>query len=105
MKKGKRKILTGACLLAAFVIWTVLVGIVDVQPIGPDGSRVGFATVNGFVHGVEFVNGFAYYKIILIVWDVLAAGGLGFMGYIVYKKIKKPDEELPVNEAEEIKEN
>ena len=45
--------------------------------------------MNGFVHGVEYVNGFAYYKIILIVWDVLAAGGLAWLGYILWKKINK----------------
>ena len=62
---------------------------------------VNSAGMNGFVHGVEFVNGFAYYKIILIVWDVLAAGGLGVMGYFIYRNIKKPEEETPTEEAEE----
>ena len=28
--------------------------------------------MNGFVHGVEYVPGFAYYKLILIGWDILA---------------------------------
>ena len=34
---------------------------------------VNSAGMNGFVHGVEFVPGFAYYKLILIVWDAFAA--------------------------------
>ena len=33
---------------------------------------VNSAGMNGYVHGVKFDNGFAYYKIILIVWDVIA---------------------------------
>lgn len=37
-------------LLAAFVLWTIAVRYLDVQPIGPDGSSVGFATLNGWVH-------------------------------------------------------
>jgi beta-glucosidase len=66
---------------------------------------VNSAGMNGFVHGVEFVKGFAYYKIILIVWDVLAAGGLAFMGYVVYNKIKKTKEELVIEEPEQAEEN
>ena len=50
---------------------------------------VNSAGMNGFVHGVSFVNGFAYYKIMVIVWDVLAAGGLAALGFLLYKKIKK----------------
>ena len=47
---------------------------------------VNSAGMNGFVHGVEYVNGFAYYKIILIVWDILALGLLIFLGVRLYKK-------------------
>ena len=54
---------------------------------------VNSAGINGFVHGVEYVNGFAYYKIILIVWDLLAAGGLAFLTWLLIKKIKKPTEQ------------
>lgn len=45
-------------LLAAFILWTLLVCFADVQPIGPEGSSVGLATINRFVHqltGVHFV--------------------------------------------------
>ena len=40
----------GMTFLAAFVLWTVLVVSVDVRPIGPEGSSVGFAALNGSVH-------------------------------------------------------
>jgi beta-glucosidase len=60
------------------------------------------AGMNGFVHGVEYVRGFAYYKIILIVWDVLAIPAFAFLGILLYKKIRAPyveptkkEEELP----------
>ena len=46
----------GASLLIAFVLWTVLVCFVDVQAIGPEGSSVGFATLNGYVHDLTGVN-------------------------------------------------
>ena len=50
---------------------------------------VNSAGMNGFVHGVEFVNGFAYYKIILIVWDVIAVVLLALFirkYYMIFKK-------------------
>lgn len=37
-------------LLTAFTLWTVALGHVDVQPIGPNGTAVGFATLNGLFH-------------------------------------------------------
>ena len=43
-----------ACLSAAFLllflVWTALVLTVDVRPIGPLGTSVGLATLNGAVH-------------------------------------------------------
>ena len=55
-KKFKNKLFLGIGLIIAFVIWTLLVKTVDVSPIGPRGSSVGFATVNGFVHSLTGVN-------------------------------------------------
>ena len=48
------------------------------------------AGMNGFVHGVEFVPGFAYYKLILIGWDVLAVVAFVVMGIKIKKKLRKP---------------
>ena len=57
----KRKMLwMGAGFLGAFVLWTVLVSYVDVRAIGPNGSSVGFATLNGYVHNLTGVNMFLY---------------------------------------------
>ena len=52
----KKKFLIGAGFLAAFVLWTVLVSLVDVRAIGPSGSSVGVATLNGYVHELTGVN-------------------------------------------------
>ena len=46
----------GAGLIAVFVLWTVLVSVVYVRAIGPNGSSVGFATLNGYVHDLTGVN-------------------------------------------------
>ena len=46
----------GMGLIVVFVLWTVLVSVVDVRAIGPNGSSVGFATLNGYVHDLTGVN-------------------------------------------------
>ena len=43
-------------LLAAFVLWTIAVCTVDVLAVGPEGSRVGFARLNSFFHGLTGVH-------------------------------------------------
>ena len=59
-KKNKKMLVWGTSLLTMFVLWTVLVRFVDVRAIGPDGSSVGFATLNGFVHELTGVNWLLY---------------------------------------------
>lgn len=43
-------------MLAAFLLWTVALRLVDVQAIGPQGSAVGFATLNAFIHNLTGVH-------------------------------------------------
>ena len=50
----------GVGLLAVSVLWIVLIRFVDVAAIGPEGSSVGFATLNGFVHELTGVNWVLY---------------------------------------------
>ena len=59
-KKNKKRLVLGASLVVAFVLWTILVCFVDVRAIGPEGSSVGFAALNGFVHELTGVNWFLY---------------------------------------------
>ena len=59
-KKNKKRLVLGAGLVVAFVLWTVLVCFVDMRTIGPEGSSVGFATLNGFVHELTGVNWLLY---------------------------------------------
>lgn len=62
------------CLLVVFLLWTVAVRFVDVQAIGPQGSAVGFATLNRFVHELTGVHISLY-----IVTDLLGLVPLGFV--------------------------
>ena len=57
MKKRSQKNLCAAIgLLASFVLWTFAVSHLDVQAIGPNGSSVGFAALNGFFHKLTGVH-------------------------------------------------
>lgn len=57
MKKiASRYFIFAAVLFLIFVIFTVLVAVYDVRPIGPERSAVGFATVNQFVFQQIGVN-------------------------------------------------
>ena len=52
----KRKGWLAVILLSAFILWTVLVCHVDVAPIGPRGSSVGFSALNGWFHHLTGVH-------------------------------------------------
>ncbi len=56
MKKGKVWLGIGCTALGLFGLWTALVRWVDVQTIGPEGSKIGFATMNGWFHAVTDVD-------------------------------------------------
>ena len=46
----KRELFTGLGLLGAFILWTAAICLIDLKPIGPQRSIVGFATINGWFH-------------------------------------------------------
>ena len=57
MKRGKQKgLIVGGGLLLAFIFWTVLIQRVDVQPVGVNGTSVGFAAVNTWFHRLTGVH-------------------------------------------------
>ena len=51
-------------------------------------TDVNSAAMNGRIHGVS-PNGFAYYKIILIVLDVLAAAGIGVLAFFAVRSVRR----------------
>lgn len=56
MKRNKTLLFTSLTLICAFVLWTILICFVDVSAIGPNGSMVGFATLNKAIHNLAGVN-------------------------------------------------
>lgn len=86
------------CLLAVFLLWTAAVRFVDVQIIGPQGSCVGFATVNRFVHDLTGVHRTLY---TLTDWLGLVPFGfamgfalLGLRQWIQRKHLSKVDGDI-----------
>ena len=99
MLKQKNFIISAVFLLL-FILWTVAVSVIEVKQIGPLGSSVGFATMNGFVHDFTGVN-FTLYNITdwlgLVPFAVcFCFGVLGLMQLIKRKSILKVDYDILV---------
>ena len=97
-KQTKMKFYIGVGLLTVFVLWTVAVRLVEVRPIGPHGSTVGFATLNGFVHRCIGVH-MALYTLtdwLSLVPIAFVAGFavLGLVQWIKRKRILEVDRSL-----------
>lgn len=52
----KKSLLMGKLFLAMFAVWTALIQSVDVQPLGQNGTGIGFATFNCWFHHFTGVN-------------------------------------------------
>lgn len=56
MKEQRRSFWNALGFAGAFALWTALIRLADVQPIGPEGTKVGFAALNGFFHSLTGVH-------------------------------------------------
>ena len=94
-KEKKKKVCIAVILLSAFVLWTAAVRLVDVQPIGPQGSAVGFATINGWVHDLTGVH-MTLYEVtdclgLVPIGVAMGFALLGLIQWIQRKHIRKVD--------------
>ena len=55
-KQNQRTIFLGFGCITAFILWTIAIRRIDVQAIGPQGSSVGFATLNSLIHSLTGVH-------------------------------------------------
>ena len=89
MNKKIKNFIIATALIVSFILWTLLISFVDVQQIGPNGSSVGFATINSAIHKLFGVN-FSLYNITDWAGLVPVVFGLGFalLGLIQWIKRK-----------------
>ena len=97
-KERKRYFFAAAGFLLAFALWTILLGVVDVQKIGPRGSAVGFATLNGAFHALTGANMKLYvitdWLGLVPVATALAFAVLGLVQWIQRRSLLKVDRDL-----------
>lgn len=98
MKRIRKSFIVSMCLLTAFVLWTVAICFVDVRAIGPQGSSVGFAGINGFVHTLTGVH-WGLYNItdwlgLVPIFLCVGFGILGQVQWIQRKSIRKVDYDI-----------
>ncbi len=87
MKTSNKLFISSAILFVAFLVFTVLIMFVDVKPIGPMNSEVGFASLNGKIFDALRTNSVA--KLISEILGFVAIGvGLCFCFLFVIKIIK-----------------
>ena len=84
-----------AVMLTAFALWTAALRVVDVQPIGPEGTAVGFAAVNQLFHRFTGVHMTLYtvtdwLGLVPLVF-VMGFAFLGLVQWIRRKQLRKVD--------------
>ena len=87
-----------AALILAFVLWTILIRTVDVQPVGVNGTNIGFAAVNTWFHRLTDVH-MGIYTItdwlgLVPIAVCMALGVLGLVQWIRRKHILKVDRDI-----------
>ena len=100
MRKNIRNKWIGIWLLTAFAVWTAADQLVDVQPIAPDGSSVGWAMLNSAFHRFTGVRMLLY---TITDWLSLVPAGvaagfalLGLKQWIIRKSLWKVDQSILV---------
>lgn len=87
-----------AVFLLAFILWTVLVKLVNVRAIGPNDSSVGFAILNEWAHALTGYNRSLYvitdWLGLIPVLVVLAFATMGLIQLLKRKKLSKVDADI-----------
>ena len=98
MKRNPNRFFLPASLLAAFLLWTAAVRLVDVRAVGPSGTAVGFSTLNRWVHGLTGVNWELYaltdWLGLVPVGTCAAFGLLGLSQWVRRRSLRRVDADL-----------
>ena len=96
----KRNIIVSSVLFVVSIIYTILVKNIDVKPIGPNSSSVGFSTFNNWFRNLIGSN-MTIYKItevlgLLLFLIVFIYGTIGLYQLVKRKNLLKVDREILV---------
>jgi len=96
--KGKRNLLTAGGLIGAFALWTVLIQCVDVQTVGQNGTKIGFADFNVWFHQLTGVH-MTLYTItdwlgLVPIFICLFFGALGLVQLIKRRSLLRVDADI-----------
>ncbi|SCJ58771.1 phosphatidylglycerophosphatase B [uncultured Eubacterium sp.] len=97
-RKSRLYFITTGILFLTFVVFTILVKTVDVKPIGPRGSEVGFAAINRFFFQHLGTSRFWYavtsWLGFVAVAVIFAFAILGLVQFIRRRSLQKVDERI-----------
>jgi len=97
-EKGKRFLGIGSILVVGFVIWTLLIQRVDVQPLGVNGTNIGFATINCWFHQLTGVHMEIYHITdwlgLVPIFICMIFGGIGFVQLLKRRILLKVDYDI-----------
>ena len=83
-----------------FVVWTILIQTVDVQPAGQNGTDIGFATINSWFHKMTGVHMVIYtitdWLGLVPIFICLIFAGIGLAELIQRKSLFKVDYDILV---------
>ena len=87
-------------LIVAFVVWTGLILTVDVQPLGQNGTNIGFATLNCWFHKLTGVHMLIYtitdWLGLIPILVCMIFAGVGLIQLITRKSLFKVDYDIIV---------
>ena len=95
---GKKGIMIGIGLILIFILWTILIQTVDVQQAGVNGTKVGFAGINTWFHGLTGVH-MGLYTVtdwlgLVPIVICVGFGLLGLVQLIKRRSLRKVDQDI-----------
>lgn len=97
-KTGKIELFAGLLFIAIFAIFTLLVQIVDVNPLGVNGTNIGFSTFNCMIHKLCGVNMTLYtitdWAGLVPIFIIISFGIIGFTQLIKRRSLIKVDADI-----------
>ena len=90
----------GFGLLAAFILWTILIQTVDVRPLGVNGTNIGFAALNTWFHRLTGVHMMIYtltdWLGLVPIAVCVAFGVLGVIQWVKRRSLRAVDADIRI---------